>query len=192
MGAVRYGVLGLVLLGWQSGAKPPRQSYDAKKDQRTYSSGDIRTGGLTGMSAEFLFPGKVFSTPEFVNLGVGSLRIKKDPDASDDSVLLFTKVNEAHIKVGADEMDIDAKPGWQKSRNSMVKLIYGNAIEEFADIHLSLAQFHRLATSTGFTVTLGHLEGQSFSTVEERTLKESQIKPLKALDACLGTSASPS
>ncbi len=163
--------------------KPPHESYDAKKGETTYSSGDIRTGGLTGMSAEFKFPGKVPVKPSFILLGVGSLRLKHETNAADETVLKYSHVNDARFQIGGSVMDIPAKQSWKVSENSMVKLIYGHAIEESADIQLTLDQFHSLASSEGFTVSLGSLDGTTFSQIDERTIKVSQLKGFRGLDA---------
>jgi hypothetical protein len=167
----------------QGSSKPPKQSYDAKRDETTYSTGDIRTGGLTGMSAQFSFPGKTPVAPKFINLGIGALRVKKDESASDESLVQWSKVNEAHFKAGDQEIDLPATPGWQVSKNSMVTMFYGHAVEEFADVHLSPAQFQTLAESKGWSVGLGKREGSTFTEIESRTIKEGQTKQLLALEA---------
>jgi hypothetical protein len=166
-----------LLLALVAAPQPPKKTYDKKRDVTVYSTGDVRTGGLTGMSAEFEFPGKEPKRPATVHVGFGALRV---PDADkplpDDQLLKWPTVNEMTLRFGDTTLRLPAKEGWQVSRNSMVQMFYGHAVEEHVDVDLTPEQFTAMAACTQITVVIGK---------DSKTIKGGPMNTLRKLAAAI-------
>ncbi len=159
--------------------QPPKKSYDAKKNVTTYSTGDVQTGDLSGMSANFEFPGKEPKRPIVVHMGIGALRVP-DPEkpVSDTQLLHWTSVKEIDLQFGDTKLQLPAKEGWKVSRNGMVQIFYGHAVEEHVDTDLTPEQFAALSTSPKFTAVIGG---------DSQTIKGKSLAPLRKLAASIPT-----
>jgi hypothetical protein len=153
--------------------QPPRQSFDKATNQTTYSTGDIRTGGLTGMSVEFKFPGTTPTRPSTVNMGFGALRTHDDNDQKTDEDLLQWKgLTSITIQADGQTLTLSAKPGWRVSKNSAVQIFYGHAVEEFVNVPVSPAQYVGFANAPQLIVQIG---------TDKRTLKGKTMETLRKL-----------
>lgn len=158
-------------------ALPPKHSYDSKLDVTTYSSGDIRTGEMSGMSAEFTFPGKIPARPGFVSMGFGSLRVPDQAHHQPDVALQQWKdVTRVDLEYGKLTLSLPATQGFQVSHNKMVELFFGHAIEEHVNIKLTPEQYIELVGSPAFQVRFGK---------ESETIKGKALVPLRKLAASI-------
>ena len=169
-------LFGLALLALQN-APPPKQSYDAKQDVTTYSSGDIRTGGMTGMSAEFTFPGKTPTRPALVSMGFGALRVPDhDHPQPDADLLQWKSVTMLDLTFAELKFSLPATEGFQVSRNKTVELLFGHAIEEHVSVQLTPDEFAEVVAAPEFTVKFG---------TETKTIKGKSLDLLRKLAASI-------
>jgi hypothetical protein len=157
---------------------PPRHSYDPKRDVTTYSTGDLRTGGLTGMAADFEFPGKRPKRPATVGMGFGHLRVPNDQDnlPPDTSLLLWKGVTEVKLQFGDTQLTLPAQEGWRVSTRDAVLTFYGHAVEEHVDVNLTVDQFASLSAAPMFKVVIGK---------ETRTIRGQSVAVLRRLAASI-------
>lgn len=145
-------VLAIVILE----SKPPKQEYDASRQVSVFSTGDIRTGGLTGMGAEYEFPGKAPIRPSFVKVSFGALRVHSPNDSkSDEGLLVWKETKNLSLRFGTTTYELPLKEVWNETRNKLARMIYGHALEEHVDVQMTVEQFLAFADANEVTVTIG-------------------------------------
>ena len=167
----------LALTGAQTASAPPKQSYDSKLDATTFSAGEVRTGGMTGMGADFQFAGKIPTRPALINVGFGTLRTPQgDPPQPDDKLLHWKTVTSVTLKYAGQSLSLPAVAGYRVSTNKTVQLIYGHALEEYVSVKLPTDEYIALVEAPEFTVVIGS---------ETRTVKGKSLDPLRKLAASI-------
>jgi hypothetical protein len=143
----------------------------------TYSTGEVRTGGLTGMGAEFFFPGKAVARPETVTVGFGVLRTQpEDQTLPDDQLLHWKDVTSVTIEFSGQTVTFPAVEGYRVSPNKTVQLMFGRALEEHVDVKMPTPQYLLFAAAPEFKVEFG---------TEKRTVKGKSLDPMRRLAACI-------
>jgi hypothetical protein len=155
---VRLAAAGLLLLALQSQApRPPRHFYDHKTDISTYSTGDVRTGERSGLSASFTFPGKVPTRPAVISMGFGVLRVPdQDHPQADKDLLQWQDVTSMEIQYGHHTVSLPAEESHRVSHNTMVEVMYGHAIEEGVGADVTPEQFEAIVAEPEFQVKFGN------------------------------------
>ncbi len=162
-----------IVLGGSLPAKPPKVEYDALRNVTVYSTGDVRTGGYSGMSARYEFAGHDFVSPTKVTLGFGSLRLTHGGSADHDQELLhWSSTTPVVLTFSGKTQTYPSEHGFAVSKNKMVKLLFGRALEEHLDISVSTEDFVSMTQADEIDVTLGS---------DHESLKGKSLEPLRQL-----------
>jgi hypothetical protein len=166
-------ILLFALAGILSESKPPKQEYDASRQFSIYRTGDVRTGGLTGMGAEFEFPGKKPSRPSFVKVSFGALRVHTPQDSkSDEDLLVWKDTKKLSLRFGPTNYELPLIEAWNETHNKLARMIYGHALEEHVDVQMTVEQFLAFANANEVTVTIGQ---------EQKIIRFKSLGPVRQL-----------